>query len=80
MKRDYTVLTAVVIVLITAVIVYFGRIYFPNNFHPDTVSFFENWIVLNIGLCFVVGIFSICFFGMWWIGRELIRDIKSLLK
>jgi len=80
MKRDYTALTAVATLIICAIVTYFGRIYFPNNFHPETVSFFENYCVLTLGLCFVVALISICLLGLWWIGSELVEDIKSLLR
>ena len=78
MKRDYTALAAVVTLIVCAIIVYFGRIYFPENFHPETVSFFENYWVLTLGLCFVVGLISICILGLWWVGSELVKDVKSL--
>lgn len=80
MKRDYAVLSAVVTLIACAIIVYFGRIYFPENFHPETVSFFENYWVLTLGLCFVVGLISICIFGLWWVGSELVKDVKSLFR
>jgi len=78
MKRDYTALAAVATLIITAIITYFGRIYFPDNFHPETVSFFENYWVLTLGLCLVVGLISICILGIWWVVSELVKDIKSL--
>ena len=80
MKRDYTALATVVTLIICAIIVYFGRIYFPENFHPETVSFFENYWVLTLGLCFVVGVILISILGLWWIGSELVKDVKSLLR
>jgi cell division protein FtsX len=80
MKRDYTVLAAVSTLIICAIVTYFGRIYFPDNFHPETVSFFENYWVLTLGLYFVVGLISICLLGLWWVVSELIKDIKSLLR
>ncbi len=80
MKRDYTVLAAVSTLIICAIVTYFGRIYFPDNFHPETVSFFENYWVLILGLCFVVGLISICLLGLWWVVSELIKEIKSLLR
>jgi hypothetical protein len=69
MKRDYTALVAVVTLIVCAIIVYFGRIYFPENFNPETVSFFENYWVLTLGLCIL---------GLWWVGSELVKDVKSL--
>ncbi len=80
MKRDYTALAAVVTLIICAIIVYFGRIYFPENFHPETASFFENYLVLTLGLCFVVGLISIVIFGLWWVCSELVKDVKSLFR
>ena len=32
------------------VITYFGRIYYPINFMPETVSFTENFLVLFAGM------------------------------
>ena len=80
MKRDYTALAAVVTLIVCAIIVYFGRIYFPENFQPETVSFFENYWVLTLGLCFIVGLISICILGLWCIGSELVKDVKSLFR
>lgn len=74
MKRDYTLLIAVITLMVCAII----RIYFPENFQPETVSFFENYWVLTLGLCFVIGLISICVLGLWWIGNKLVKDIKSL--
>jgi hypothetical protein len=79
-KRDYTVLSAVVTLILCAIIVYFGRICFPENFHTETVSFFENYWVLTLGLCFVVGLISICILVLWWIGCELVKDVKLLFR
>ena len=79
MKRDYTALAAVTILMICAIVTYFGRIYFPENFHPETVSFFENYWVLTFGLCSVVALISISLLGLWWVGSELVKDVKSLL-
>ena len=79
MKKGYTALTWVATLIICAIVTYFGRIYFPDNFHPETVSFFENYLVLTLGLCFVIGLISICLLGLWWVVGELIKDIKSLL-
>ena len=78
-NRDYSALVTAVTLVLCTIIVYFGRIYFPENFQPETVSFFDNLWVLVVGLCFVISMFSLCGLGIWWIGRELLRDIKSLI-
>ena len=78
MKRNYPVLIAVFILIINAIIVYFGRIYFPKNFHPETVSFFENYWVLTLGLCFVVTLIALSILSLLWVFSSLIKEIKSL--
>ncbi len=80
MKQRYTILIAVIILIINAIIVYFGRIYFPKNFSPETVTFFENYWVLTLGLCFFVALTSVCIIFIWFIGIELIKDVKSLFR
>jgi len=40
---------AIIVLIINAIIVWYGRIHFPINFHPKTVSFFENYMVLCMG-------------------------------
>lgn len=77
-KKNYPILTAFIILITSAIIVYFGRIYFPENFHPETVSFFENYYVLTLGLCFVMGMVSLCIFGLCWIYGELVKEIKQI--
>lgn len=42
-----------------AAIVFFGRIYYPANFVPTEVTFFENYWVLCLGELFCAGMFSI---------------------
>ncbi len=81
-KRDiefYPVLSAVAIILINCVIVYFGRIYHPDNFRstPD-VTFFENLWVLTLGECFIGAIIAFIVWALWYFGKELIDEIKSL--
>lgn len=78
-EQNYSVLIAVGILIINAIIVFFGRIYFPDNFQPATTSFFENYQVLTFGVCFVISM--LLFFGMsaWYFGKELIHEIKLLI-
>ena len=79
-KNSYPTIITTLVLIINAIVVYFGRIYFPVNFSPETVTFFENYWVLTLGLCFVVGLITICLFGLWKMGSELIKDIKSIRK
>ena len=78
-EKNYSVLIAVGILIINTIIVFFGRIYFPDNFQPVTTSFFENYWVLTLGVCFVISM--LLFFGMaaWYFGKELIDETKSLI-
>ena len=78
-ERNYSALIAVGILIINAIIVFFGRIYFPDNFQPATTSFFENYWVLTLGACFVIAM--LLFFGMavWYFGKELIDETKSII-
>lgn len=80
MKRDYTALSSFITLIILAIVVYFGRIFFPQNFHPDTISFIENYIVLGTGFCLVTLAITIIIFGTIYFYNELLKDIKSLLK
>jgi len=79
-KRKYVVLPSIIILIIMGIITYLGRIHFPENFQPETVSFFENYYVLVLGFCFVITIFSLCFGLLWYFGKEIIKEIKSLFK
>ena len=77
--KKYTILTSIISSLIICVIVvYFGRIYFPKNFQPETISFFENYWVLVLGVCFIVMLVSICILALLWSSKELVKNIKSL--
>ena len=79
MKLNSTALIATIVLIICAIITYFGRIYYPNNFYPETVSFFENYWVLVLGLCFIIGLISVCILILLYFGNKLLKDIKSLL-
>lgn len=78
-EKKYAVLGAVITLIVNAIIVYFGRIYFPKNFMPETVSFFENYWVLTFGMCLVVGVTCLIILVFWFIGGNLIKEIKSAL-
>jgi uncharacterized BrkB/YihY/UPF0761 family membrane protein len=64
--------------IVTAVLTTLGRIYFPDNFTPDKVSWIENFIILNIGITFVGLLLVICVFCLWFFTKEVIREIKNL--
>ena len=78
MKRSYECLIAVTFIIINVIIVYFGRIYFPINFQPKTVPFFENLWVLILGECFIIIIGCLVILGFVFIITNLYKDIKSL--
>jgi hypothetical protein len=65
----YPVLTALIALIVTAALTYFGRIYYPKNFSPETVSFVDNWISLTMAIVFfaigvtVVGFLLLLFFA-----------------
>ena len=48
-KERIISITVIVYLTIALVAVFFGRIYFPENFMPNDVSFFENYLVLVLG-------------------------------
>jgi hypothetical protein len=74
-KRGIT-LAVVIILIINVIIVHFGRIYYPANFHLTTVSFFENYYALTFGECIVGLIIGFCVFVIYFIGSELWEDLK----
>jgi len=78
-EKNYSALIALALLIINAIIVFFGRIYFPQNFDPANTSFFENYYILTLGMCFIVAM--LMFFGMafWYFGKELIDETKSLI-
>lgn len=79
MKTKFIALITVGVLVLNAIFVYFGRIYFPKNFGiADKVTFFENYWVLTVGECFVI--FMIVVFGWcaWYFGKLLIKDIKNI--
>jgi len=85
MKKDiefYPTLIAVAVILINCIIVYFGRIYHPDNFVTDglgkPVTFFENLWVLTLGEAFIGGIILFFVWFFWYFTREIIRETKSL--
>jgi len=70
-------LISFVLLILFGIIVYFGRIYFPENFHPELVSFFDNYWVLVLGTLFIVSILAL-FLGMLFYSiSELIRVIRE---
>lgn len=79
MEKYFTVLTAFVYLIICAIVTGFGRLYFPENFSPETISFFENYWVLTLGSVFVLLILGIITFGIYLLCIEIYRYIKSLL-
>jgi hypothetical protein len=76
--KKYPLLIVFTILLINLIIVYFGRIYYPYNFSPDKVSFFENFLALTGGLLFVLLLVTCCIGVIYFVGRELIQEIKTL--
>ena len=68
--------------LLNVIITYFGRIYFPINFKPETVSFFENWWVywwvLTAGQAVVAALTFLMFFGVVFIFNGLKEILQSL--
>lgn len=45
-KENLSWLIPTIILIANIFVVYYGRIYYPNNFHPKETSFFENYWVL----------------------------------
>lgn len=75
--KKYPFLIAISIILINCIIVYFGRIYYPENFvntvSTSHVSFLENLLVITMGEVFItiiIGFFTIMIF-------LLINDFKT---
>lgn len=68
-------LLAITILLVNFVIIYFGRIYFPINFSPSEVSFFENYTSLLLTECFTIFVIF-CFYSLF---KFIYNDLKNLL-
>ncbi len=62
-KRTLYWIIALFILVADAFFVYFGRIYYPENFSPQTVSFFENYMCVLMGLCLIAA-FAAIFIGI----------------
>jgi hypothetical protein len=60
MKGKWLIIFLVVIFLLNLAVVYFGRIHYPENFQPETVTFLENYLVINMmvaGILFATALF-----------------------
>lgn len=82
MKTKNYLLITIVILILNIVLVHFGRIYYPLNFHPNEITFFENYWVLTLGmiLCIIeaAAFLGILYFVFFMIIPEVINDIKKL--
>lgn len=78
--KKYPALIAIGLLLLNVFLVWIGRIYFPVNFHPETVSFFENYWVITIGelLLLLIGVSVVSLFIFLW--NEIKDEIRNLLK
>ena len=81
-QKTYIALISLSILILNLIIVYYGRIYFPNNFHPNEVTFFENYWVLTLVIILVIseivfflGILYLFFFKLI---PDVIADFKNL--
>jgi len=70
---------AVLLLILNIFIVYFGRIHYPLNFHPDTVSFWENYWVLGFGEAFGLFLIVICLLGLYVVGCGIVTIISWLI-
>lgn len=68
-------LIAISILLVNIIIVYFGRMYFPINFSPNQVSFYENYSVLTLVECFTIFI-GFCFYLLL---KFIYNDVKNFI-
>jgi uncharacterized membrane protein len=76
-KISNITIIALIINIIIVVIVYFGRIYYPDKFMPETTSFFENYWVLLFGIGFIFLIGGIIITILYLLGKELYIDIEK---
>lgn len=60
MKKKYTFLLVFTTLITSFISVYIGRIYFPENFHPESTSFCENYIVFTSFLSSIVILIWAC--------------------
>lgn len=81
-QKKYIALISLSILILNLIIVYYGRIYFKDNFHPNEVTFFENYWVLTLGIILVIseivfflGILYLLFFKLI---PDVIADFKNL--
>lgn len=81
-QKKYIALIILSTLILNLIIVYYGRIYFPDNFHPSEVTFFENYWVLTLGIIlgiseiiFFLGILYLLFFKLI---PDVIEDYKNL--
>jgi len=72
MKKFIAPIVAIIL-LILAVATYYGRIYYPQNFHPETISFFENYIVMLMGISFFAMIVAILLLMMIEITKQTFK-------
>ena len=77
-KKLYPATTAIIMLLINVFVVWIGRIFFPVNFHPKTISFFENYWVLTAGECFVMLLIFLCVMSIRLIYLETKKELKSI--
>lgn len=78
--KKYPALITIGLLLLNALLVWIGRIYFPANFHPETVSFFENYWVITIGeiTFLLIGVSVVSLFIFLW--NKIKDEIRNLLK
>lgn len=79
-QKNYIAFIIVSILILNLIIVYYGRIYFQDNFHPNEVTFFENYLVLTLGI--ILGISEFVFFLciLYLLFFKLIPDVIADFK
>ena len=72
------IVVAALFIIINCVVVYFGRIYYPDNFHPNEVKFFDNLWVICLGEIIIITFFTIAICIIWYFAKEIKKTYKEL--
>ena len=79
-KRAPIISAVVLLLLFNAILTWYGRIYYPENFKPDEVTFYENFLVIAGSEVVVFLAVLAIVFGGWFLITEVTKDIKSWKK
>ena len=76
--EKFPVCTTVMLILIfNACLTWYGRIYYPENFHPDKITFIENYFVLVGGEIIILLALLVLIILVIALVTEIKKEIKS---